>query len=154
VLLVVLMHATGWLLPRGAVLPLDVSPAMAFLRDARAGVDIFFVLSGFLVSLPFVQAARGGRPVVLSDYFTRRALRILPLYATVVVVATVATSSRALDLVHGLPYLFFVNSVTIVRPMRRCSSTSRCRSSRWPSASAPGRAPSSSPPGRPRTSRI
>lgn len=45
------------------------------------GVDIFFVLSGFLLSLPFANAALGaGPPPALPRYFRRRLLRVFPAY--------------------------------------------------------------------------
>lgn len=45
------------------------------------GVDIFFVLSGFLLSLPFAAAAIRGQPLPpLQPYFTRRFLRVFPAY--------------------------------------------------------------------------
>ena len=46
-----------------------------------AGVDIFFVLSGFLLTLPFARAALGnGAPPGLPRYFRRRFLRVFPAY--------------------------------------------------------------------------
>jgi peptidoglycan/LPS O-acetylase OafA/YrhL len=46
-----------------------------------AGVDIFFVLSAFLLALPFAEAREGlTGPVPLAGYFRKRALRILPAY--------------------------------------------------------------------------
>jgi peptidoglycan/LPS O-acetylase OafA/YrhL len=46
-----------------------------------AGVDIFFVLSGFLLTLPFAQAALSGqRGPQISRYFKRRFLRVFPAY--------------------------------------------------------------------------
>lgn len=45
------------------------------------GVDIFFVLSGFLLSLPFARAALKGEPgPPLLLYFKRRFLRVFPAY--------------------------------------------------------------------------
>lgn len=46
-----------------------------------AGVDIFFVLSGFLLTLPFAGAAleRAAAPDI-SRYFKRRFLRVFPAY--------------------------------------------------------------------------
>jgi peptidoglycan/LPS O-acetylase OafA/YrhL len=46
-----------------------------------AGVDVFFVLSGFLLSLPFALAATQGqsRPA-LTSYFRRRFQRVFPAY--------------------------------------------------------------------------
>ncbi len=45
------------------------------------GVDVFFVLSGFLLSLPFaLAAARGQALPPLRPYFRRRFLRVFPAY--------------------------------------------------------------------------
>lgn len=46
-----------------------------------AGVDIFFVLSGFLLTLPFARSALGAGPKPsLPRYFRRRFLRVFPAY--------------------------------------------------------------------------
>lgn len=45
------------------------------------GVQLFFVLSGFLLMLPWVQSHRAGLPPPrLRDYYRRRILRIVPAY--------------------------------------------------------------------------
>jgi peptidoglycan/LPS O-acetylase OafA/YrhL len=51
------------------------------MRNGWAGVDVFFTLSAFLLSLPYARAAVAGaaRPAA-ADYFRRRAARILPAY--------------------------------------------------------------------------
>jgi peptidoglycan/LPS O-acetylase OafA/YrhL len=49
--------------------------------ELRLGVQLFFVLSGFLVFRPFAAAALdGGRTPRLGRYAVRRAARILPAY--------------------------------------------------------------------------
>src|SRR4051794_25264744 len=50
--------------------------------ELRLGVQLFFVLSGFLIFRPFVAAALDGarRAPRLSRYAIRRAARILPGY--------------------------------------------------------------------------
>src|SRR5688500_1927876 len=71
VLLVIVTHAGASWLPGGFV-----------------GVDVFFVLSGFLISsLLLAEAGRTGR-VSLAAFYGRRARRILP--AATVVLAAVA----------------------------------------------------------------
>lgn len=46
-----------------------------------SGVDVFFTLSAFLLTMPFVEARFGGRPEpALRNYWRRRAWRILPAY--------------------------------------------------------------------------
>src|SRR5262249_49891963 len=61
------------------------------------GVEIFFVLSGFIVALPFARcAAKGARQPNLTKYFLRRVTRIEPPY----VVALTAAYFMARNL-HG-----------------------------------------------------
>ena len=61
-------------------------PVLGFLLQLPlglgfAGVDLFFVLSGFLLSLPFTGAALGlqSRPATVP-YLKRRLLRVFPAY--------------------------------------------------------------------------
>ncbi|HEU5038320.1 MAG TPA: acyltransferase [Nocardioides sp.] len=60
----------------------------AVLARLDFGVTIFFVLSGFLLSRPWFLTAGLGRPAPSArHYLWKRALRILPLYWIVVVLA-------------------------------------------------------------------
>jgi peptidoglycan/LPS O-acetylase OafA/YrhL len=50
-------------------------------RAGHSGVELFFVISGFILGLPFAKAARGTRkPVSLRRYFLRRIVRLEPPY--------------------------------------------------------------------------
>jgi len=52
-----------------------------WLANGNSGVALFFVLSGFLLSMPFWREAHGsGPPVDVRNYFVRRLARILPAY--------------------------------------------------------------------------
>ncbi|MFF0415417.1 acyltransferase family protein [Kitasatospora sp. NPDC004745] len=65
------------------------------LSGGYVGVDVFFVVSGFLITGLLV-----GRPLGLWDFAARRARRILPAAATVLV-ATAAAGGALLDPLRG-----------------------------------------------------
>ena len=74
ILLVVLLHATEAF---GRVHPVPTGVA-AVLNVGFTGVDLFFVLSGFLIS-GILLASKGG-PSYFRVFYIRRTLRIFPLY--------------------------------------------------------------------------
>ncbi len=59
-------------------------PAAGWLARGDAGVAVFFVLSGFLLTRPWVVARRQGRPLGVRRYLRRRAVRLLPAYLVAV----------------------------------------------------------------------
>jgi peptidoglycan/LPS O-acetylase OafA/YrhL len=86
-----------------AVLTVIASHAnVPFIPGGFVGVDVFFVISGFLISqLLFREVERSGR-VSIPSFYARRARRILPA-ATLVTVATVAATAvwlSAIDLLE------------------------------------------------------
>jgi peptidoglycan/LPS O-acetylase OafA/YrhL len=94
-----------------------VSPVFAFLTAGHTGVTLFFVLSAFLLSRPFLEQGRlgeerTGRVVRITDFFRRRVLRIMPLYAAAVATAVFFCFDTPGVLIEGLRALFFVNSFT------------------------------------------
>ena len=107
------MHSSGWIL---GGLAGSSSLLVALVMSDRLGVDLFFVLSAFLLSLPFLEDAAGGPRVPVRRYFERRVLRILPAYYVAVVVGTVLTARQLRDLLRGLPYLVFLNPLAV--PLR------------------------------------
>jgi peptidoglycan/LPS O-acetylase OafA/YrhL len=88
-----------------------VSPWYALIRSGGdLGVDLFFVLSSFLLALPFVRANVLRRPLSMRRFFERRALRILPLYYAAVLAGAAWNAQQIADLSRALPYLAFLNS--------------------------------------------
>lgn len=59
-------------------------PVIGIVRDARSAVTMFFVLSGFVLALPYVRARSDGtfRGIKLSSFYFRRFTRIwIPWFA-------------------------------------------------------------------------
>ena len=98
VLAVVIYHFFGDALPGG------------FL-----GVDIFFVLSGFLITALLVRELGATGRISLKEFWRRRARRIIPASVTVLVVATAVAGFLGGDVQVGLVpqflgSLFFANN--------------------------------------------
>jgi len=71
-----------------------------FLPGGYVGVDVFFVLSGFLITgILLSQAQRDGR-VSLTEFYVRRARRILPA-AVLTLVATSIAAHQLLNFVRA-----------------------------------------------------
>ena len=74
-----------------AILAVMIFHLSAFLPDVLApvervgwmGVDIFFVLSGFLIGSQLLKPYASGGKLSLADFYWRRAFRILPAYLLV-----------------------------------------------------------------------
>lgn len=82
----------------------------AFFAVGWAGVDIFFALSAFLLSLPFAAWRLGLAPrPTLPRYFARRVLRIFPAYyvqlAILLALAAAFGIGRTLDLHDFIAHL-------------------------------------------------
>jgi peptidoglycan/LPS O-acetylase OafA/YrhL len=88
----------------------------AVILAGHTGVSLFFVLSGFLLSRPFLEESRGGQVVSRRVYAVRRVLRVMPLYVLAVLVASVDLAKRPLDVLQGAPYLVFLNALPRVAP--------------------------------------
>ena len=96
--------------------PLGLATLAGYLRAGNVGVDLFFVLSGFLLALPYLADIEGGRRVSVGRYFERRALRILPAYYLAVAVVAAVSAHRPADLLAGVPWLLFLQSFLNLAP--------------------------------------
>jgi len=92
-----------------------------WLTGGFVGVDVFFVISGYLITLLLLrQAASTGR-VRIGEFYARRARRILPA-ASLVIVATMMYAAREVSLsrvrqlrVDGLWSAFFAANIHFSR---------------------------------------
>ena len=63
-------------------------------RFGWIGVDLFFVLSGYLIGGQLLAPLAHGRPIDLRRFFARRALRIIPAYFVILAVYAFLPSWR------------------------------------------------------------
>jgi peptidoglycan/LPS O-acetylase OafA/YrhL len=92
ILLVLAYHFMGYNTKRGWVL----QSFFAFNRSGWIGVDLFFVLSGFLITRILLDVL--GSRHYFRDFYVRRTLRIFPLYyLTLLVIFTAAHFVPALQ---------------------------------------------------------
>ena len=73
------------------------------------GVDVFFVLSGFLITSLLIQART--RPGYYQDFYWKRALRILPLYFVFLLITLLVFKHSAVFVLFSA--LFLANISTI-----------------------------------------
>lgn len=55
-------------------------PLIEFVSDGQMGVNIFFIISGFLITTLLMQEEQKTGSISLKGFYTRRVLRIFPAY--------------------------------------------------------------------------
>jgi len=109
--LVVLFHLNGYLVakwPQHHSGMLDQSGWLAQMASVGfRGVELFFVISGFILALPFATHRLAGGPVVnLRKYYLRRLTRLEPPYfVTVLVLLVIAVWAQGETITDLLPRL-------------------------------------------------
>ena len=132
-------HASGYQPALDGVRGIAVSMVVAFhlgaIPGARAlgggwlGVDVFFVLSGYLItSLLLHERERSGR-VSMKRFYARRVLRLAPLSVTLVVACLVAgqlTTTISLPFRGAVAILLYYSNFTFIRDTALLGSLSHC----------------------------
>lgn len=67
-------------------LPRPESPLIVFQYTNWMGVDLFFVLSAFLITILLLIEYEKTQTISVKNFFIRRSLRILPLYFIVILI--------------------------------------------------------------------
>lgn len=84
-----------------------------FLNFGETGVDIFFFLSGFLITSLLVrdhkriEAGQLSIPAALKNFYVRRALRIFPLYYAVIIALYALGPKTGTGIRQNFAYFFF-----------------------------------------------
>jgi len=69
--------------------PAALKEPSRFLFNGHLGVTVFFVLSGFLITLLLVNEEKPCNKISLKAFYTRRFIRILPVYFAYLLVVVV-----------------------------------------------------------------
>jgi peptidoglycan/LPS O-acetylase OafA/YrhL len=92
------------------------------ISKGSRGVGLFFVISGFILALPFALNLLRGKPAVsLRRYFLRRVTRLEPPYILTILIRLpllILVMHKPLHfvLVHGMASLFYVHSLVYGAP--------------------------------------
>ena len=93
----------------GAVFIFHAAPQMSRKVALWAGVDLFFILSGFLITGILLRSAKRPLSSYFGEFYLKRARRILPPY---VLAALLAAAFFNVNLRHEWPwYVFFASNV-------------------------------------------
>ncbi len=100
VLLVIISH---WILPTNAI---------NYIPNGAIGVDIFFVLSGFLITRILFEARNNGeilnipKLTILKNFYLRRTLRIFPIYYLAIFLLLIFAKSTGTNIQSS--YIYFL----------------------------------------------
>jgi peptidoglycan/LPS O-acetylase OafA/YrhL len=74
------------------------NPLFALFRDGQLGVNIFFVISGFLITSLLLQEEAAQGKISLKNFYIRRTLRIFPAYYFLLLVYAILQIKGMIDI--------------------------------------------------------
>jgi peptidoglycan/LPS O-acetylase OafA/YrhL len=95
----------------------DINIFQKILRNGHLGVELFFVISGFVLSLPFARYyLKQGKKIYLKQYFMRRLTRLEPPYFLIMIflfffkiITHIYTANELTP--HLIASLFYVHNI-------------------------------------------
>jgi peptidoglycan/LPS O-acetylase OafA/YrhL len=103
---------------RGVAILLVLAFHLGLLPGGSLGVDVFFVLSGFLITTLLVEEWQNQRAISLKNFYLRRALRLLPAFLTLLLICFLSS--------------LFLESAEAVTARRREILVAGCYIANWP----------------------
>lgn len=86
-----------------------------FLRNFEIGVDVFFLLSGFLITYILLEEKKKFKKIHIWNFIVRRTLRIWPLYFLLIAAAPFLVSWLDTDSPNYLANALFVNNFYAIK---------------------------------------
>ncbi len=86
-----------------------------FIKNLGLGVDIFFLISGFLITYILLEEKKRFNTIQIKKFIIRRTLRIWPLYFLLIIIAPILVSSVNASTPNYLANIFFVGNFEIIQ---------------------------------------
>lgn len=85
-----------------------------FIRNLASGVDIFFLISGFLITYILLKEKEIYGKVNIKNFFLRRGLRVWPLYFFLIAIAPLLVNWIDVEKPHYLSNIFFYHNYYLI----------------------------------------
>lgn len=98
--------------------------ANMFLMNGSFGVDMFFLISGFLITSLLLREKSISLTIDIKSFYIRRVLRIWPLYYCIVFFAFGFAKFYTYEEMHFrdlIPHLFFVGNFSMIHALSWCN---------------------------------
>lgn len=99
-------------------------PFHQLIKNGAFGVDLFFLLSGFLITSLLLRERTGNGSIDIKSFYVRRILRIWPLYFFIIGFAFVFARYGTHEEFHAkdiYPHVFFVSNFTMISANSWCA---------------------------------